>query len=106
MLARPASRVIPFWRDGCLVCDSAGPRPVALTLAGATDVLDVRRLVASLDAAMVSTVALGVGCCDGTGSSSSAAHAASLPRVNVAVCSAAALARAAAGCCSPGSSLR
>jgi hypothetical protein len=30
VLARPASRVIPFWRDGCLVCDSAGPRPVVL----------------------------------------------------------------------------
>jgi NAD+ diphosphatase len=101
VLARPASRVIPFWRDGCLVRDSAGPRPVllavqeaeavlehaalcvflgldgevgvfaadlsgldraeALTLAGATDVLDVRRLVASLDAALASTLALGRG---------------------------------------------
>jgi len=101
VLARPASRVIPFWRDGCLVRDLAGPRPVvlgaqaaaavlehaalcvflgldgeagvfaadlsgldraeALTLAGATDVLDVRRLVASLDAALASTLALGRG---------------------------------------------
>ena len=30
VLACPASRVIPFWRDGCLVRDLAGPRPVVL----------------------------------------------------------------------------
>ena len=101
VLARPASRVIPFWRDSCLVQDPPGPRPVvlrsgdagavleqaglcaflgldgadgvfaadlsgldreaAVTLAGATGVLDVRRLVASLDPRLASTLAMGRG---------------------------------------------
>jgi NAD+ diphosphatase len=101
VLARPASRVIPFWRDGCLVRNLPGPEPVvletpaaaavlehaglcaflgldgeagvfaadlsgldqteAVALAGATGVLDVRRMVASLDAALASTLALARG---------------------------------------------
>jgi NAD+ diphosphatase len=101
VLARPASRVIPFWRDGCLVREPSGPRPVvlgareagavlehaglcaflgldgeagvfaadlsgldqdvAVTLAGATGVLDVRRMAGSLDAALASTLAMARG---------------------------------------------
>ena len=38
-LSRPASRVIPFWRDGCLVRDLAGPRPVVLGAQAAAAVL-------------------------------------------------------------------
>jgi NAD+ diphosphatase len=40
VLARPASRVIPFWRDGCLVRDLAGPRPVVLGAQAAAAVLE------------------------------------------------------------------
>jgi hypothetical protein len=40
LLARPASRVIPFWRDGCLVRDLAGPGPVVLGAAAAAAVLE------------------------------------------------------------------
>jgi NAD+ diphosphatase len=103
VLARPVSRVIPLWRDRCLVRDVPGPRcePVvlgaqaaaavlehastcaflgldgesgvfaadlsvldeaaAVTLAGASGVLDVRRMVASLDAGLASTLALARG---------------------------------------------
>jgi NAD+ diphosphatase len=101
VLARPGSRVIPCWRDGCLVRELPRPQPVllasreaaavlehaglcaflgldgeagvfaadlseldqqtAVTLAGATGVLDVRRMVTSLDAALASTLAMARG---------------------------------------------
>lgn len=101
VLARPGSRVVPFWRDSCLVRGAAGPAPVVLAvpdaaavleqagtcaflgldgedgvfaadlsgldqaaatdLAGATGVLDVRRMVAALDAAQAAALALGRG---------------------------------------------
>jgi NAD+ diphosphatase len=101
VLARPGSRVIPFWRDSCLVRGAGGPQPVMLAapeaaavleqadtcaflgldgeagvfaadlsaldleaatgLAGATGVLDVRRMVTSLDAAEAAALALARG---------------------------------------------
>jgi len=101
VLGRPVSRVIPLWRDRCLVRGVPGPQPVvlgaqaaaavlehahgcvflgldgeagvfaadlsgldqaaAVALAGASGVLDVRRMVASLDAALASTLALARG---------------------------------------------
>jgi NAD+ diphosphatase len=101
VLARPGSRVMPFWRDGCLVRGTGRPQPVVLAgpdaaavleqaggwaflglegenglfaadlsgldqeaaagLARATGVLDVRRMVASLDPAQAAALALGRG---------------------------------------------
>ena len=49
VLARPASRVIPFWRDGCLVRDLARPRPMVLGARAAGAVLEHAALCAFLN---------------------------------------------------------